>query len=795
MRCVSPKACPRTRKEMVVQRKVARGRTNLPTIKPRTRSTRRILIIPAETARTIIRTSQLPLTAAVMVVIVGVAAEVGVAEATMEVEEVTRGRTSPFVTPHSDYNQISTVTTVPRAEVPVGGRLSLFVHQWREITSDVWTLEVVGKGYRLEFIGSPPLNSLYVTTSGGTNCPIKEEVKKLLLKGAVRTVSRREDMRGFYSHFFLRPKKTGGLRPILNLRPLNQHLTAESFRMDHLGNIVPDLQVGLWAISIDLTDAYLHIPIWEGHQHFLRFALSPEEVLQFLVLCFGLKSAPRVFTKIVLILGAFLRKRGFQIYMYLDDWLLVHKDRSILVSQAQDLVNLTLRLGFLINWEKSDLIPKQMFNYLGVRFDLRKGLQFPSEERVVKLLEAIQDLRLHQGGPVALWLRTLGIMVSCIHIIPWARLRLRPIQLYLLAKWKPSSRDLKVFLAVNQFIEPHLQWWTDSTNVLKGSPIKSPNPQIVMETDACTDWGWGGYVVGGAFAQGKWSPAEKVKHINWLELMAVWNCLQVLEQSVKGKAILVRSDNTTVVSYINKMGGTHSPQMCYLLWDVMLWCQKRDITIKAVHLAGIHNSMADSLSRKRVSPLEWELEKGVVKRIFGVFGKPHIDLFASKVNKQINSYCSWNSDPEALAVDALAMSWDRVWGYAFPPIVLIPKVLEKIQQHGCRIILIAPAWPKRSWYVKLLNLLYDKPLWLGSQDDLLTQDRGRVCHQNPDIFQLAAWPLSGEITERKAFTRRLPNFLPNQSDLTQDPSTKADLKNMWAGVREGKLIHFDQILQ
>ncbi|CAC5424495.1 unnamed protein product [Mytilus coruscus] len=64
---------------------------------------------------------------------------------------------------------------------------------------------------------------------------------------------------------------------------------------------------------------------------------------------------------------------------------------------------------------------------------------------------------------------------------------------------------------------------------------------------------------------GIWPKSYQPKHINWLELKAVQLALQEAVQMVKDKNILIRSDNTIVISYINKQGGTYSPELCYLL--------------------------------------------------------------------------------------------------------------------------------------------------------------------------------------------------------------------------------------
>ena len=51
------------------------------------------------------------------------------------------------------------------------------------------------------------------------------------------------------------------------------------------------------------------------------------------------------------------------------------------------------------------------------------------------------------------------------------------------------------------------------------------------------------------------------------------------------KTVLVATDNSTVVAYINKQGQTHSAEMCALLWKIMTWCHYQ-ITLKARHIPG-----------------------------------------------------------------------------------------------------------------------------------------------------------------------------------------------------------------
>ena len=92
------------------------------------------------------------------------------------------------------------------------------------------------------------------------------------------------------------------------------------------------------------------------------------------------------------------------------------------------------------------------------------------------------------------------------------------------------------------------------------------------------------------------------------------------------------------------------------------------------------------------------MHKVVVQTLFQIWGVPLIDLFASKEKKQI-------PHQDALAIDALSISWEGKFAYVYPPIYLIPKVLQHMEQFRWQNILIAPKRPRMHWYPDLLKFL------------------------------------------------------------------------------------------
>ena len=135
-------------------------------------------------------------------------------------------------------------------------------------------------------------------------------------------------------------------------------------------------------------------------------------------------------------------------------------------------------------------------------------------------------------------------------------------------------------------------------------------------------------------------------------MKAVKNCLQHFQLHIQNQNVLIRSDNTTVCQYINRQGGAKLTQLCNLTMRLWEYTIAHKVTLKAVHIMGNKNILADILSRQRVLVTEWSLSISVVEKLFQIWGKPMIDLFATIENKKAPLFCSWIHHPEAYAMDA-----------------------------------------------------------------------------------------------------------------------------------------------
>ena len=332
----------------------------------------------------------------------------------------------------------SEVSLVMCPEIPVGGRLSHFLQNWQNITTDKWILSIIKSGYKLEFFQKPYWTGIKKTIVAPENLDTFEtEINTLVEKNVIEKVEFPQSLTGFYSTLFLVPKKNGKMRMVTNLKPLNSFLKKIHFKMDTMQKVINLVKPKDWAISLDLSDAYLHVPIFQKHRQYMRFCVQ-NQCYQWKTMCFGPTCAPRIFTKIVSVVAAYLRAQNIRMAVYLDDWLIVNQEKKQLILDRKRCLDLLVSLGFMINKEKSTLIPSQTVTYLGGVFQLDKGLVFPTLERINKLQMLIQNLYMGNYAIALDFLRILGVMASCIELIPNARLHMRPIQLHLMSFLKSN---------------------------------------------------------------------------------------------------------------------------------------------------------------------------------------------------------------------------------------------------------------------------------------------------------------------------------------------------------------------
>ena len=192
-------------------------------------------------------------------------------------------------------------------ESQVGARLADFAPHWRSLLGNCRATGIVEDRVGIAFQQRPQLTHQSISfRTRNSRQDLQQAVDALLMKGAIERVTNMKSL-GFCSRLFLVPKKTGDLRPVIDLSTLNRHMVVPHFKMETQGSVRSAIRSQEWKVSIDIRDAYLHVPMHQAVCKYLRFVVN-KKVYQFTCLPFGLATSPREFTKLLRPVVSLLRQ-------------------------------------------------------------------------------------------------------------------------------------------------------------------------------------------------------------------------------------------------------------------------------------------------------------------------------------------------------------------------------------------------------------------------------------------------------------------------------------------------------
>ncbi|KAJ8983767.1 hypothetical protein NQ317_006099 [Molorchus minor] len=528
------------------------------------------------------------------------------------------------------------------------------------------------KGYKIPFSNTPPEFT--------ANLPILSEketsardlvISELISSGAV---SKCKPHRGqFVSSSFLRDKSNGKKRFILNLKRLNTHVDTPHFKMDDYRTVSKLMAKDSYMTTIDLKDAYFLIPIAKEHRKFLRFE-HRGHMFEFSCLPFGLSSAPYCFTKLLKPVMELLRSEAISCVNYLDDFILFGDTAEQCDKHTKFAIRLLTRLGF--NFDSQ-----------------QQRLNLPNEKRLM-ILKQTHALQVEPFCKIRDLARVLGLLVSACPAVRYGWLYTKTLERDKYLALQKSNANYDAKMQISSLGKSDLNWW--EKNILTTyNTIQTDSYDIEIFTDSSLT-GWGA-VCQGQSTHGWWTTLDKKEHINVLELKAIFYGLRCFVGKTNTN-VLVRTDNTTALSYINRMGSVQHTHLNTLARKIWQWCEKREIRVFASYISSSDNWMADKESRTLSTDTEWSLSHHYFDKIVEKFGCPDIDIFATSINTKCERYISWKRDPYAITTDAFTVCWNKEYFYAFPPFALVLRSIQKIINEKAEGILVSSTSPMEGTY-------------------------------------------------------------------------------------------------
>lgn len=663
--------------------------------------------------------------------------------------------------------------------------------EWKKITSDSWVLDTV-QGYKINFEQVPVQLNIpnQIKFSEIEKTLIDQEVNKMLKEGAIEFSTHENGE--FISNLFLVPKPNGTFRPVINLKHLNEYVHYDKFKQETFAFVLELIQPNDWFISLDLRSAYWSIPIHQDCKKFLKF-LWQDQLYAFVCLPFGISSAPFVFTKTLKPAYASFRKLGIRCSYYIDDSIGMNNDRKLCKSNAELMIKTLESLGFIINDEKSVVEPVQRITYFGFVIDSELFKIFLPEDKIQKIKSMGVNLSSKKFISIRELASFIGLIISSFDAVLEGPLHYRTLERFKVQALQKNP-DFNSTVQLNPAGLIEINWWIENVQNKHGKKIRQNPITLWIQTDA-SNAGFGSYCVEEKLStNGRWSIKESKNHINFLELLAIFFALKSWISDKHDIHVGIQSDSMVAIAYINDFGGMANTTLDHLAKNIWEFCLARNVFITAYHIPGKNNVEADFFSRHFSDSTEWMLKKKIFSRLITQLVRPNIDLFASRLNCQLEMYVSWMPDPNAFATNAFSLNWTKFTPYIFPPFCLMGAILNKIREDNVeQALIVCPFWTNQIWFPSLLQCMISLPIRLPRHKDILKLPHNDTQHPMGKKLQLIGTVVSGNPLLIEAFHRRLRKASSTAGDQAQESSIHQLGRNGLCGVTSNIEIPFVQL--
>jgi len=623
---------------------------------------------------------------------------------------------------------------------------------WRTAGASPQVLEWIARGARCEWMRGPPPPYDHGVSLAGPGAMtaqqsefLEKEVARCFGTGAWEQAP--ADERTHICRVHLVPKKTPPGEPqkwrvVVDLRPTNAFCRPKSCKYETLRVLQRLARRGDWMVSFDMQDGYHCVAIDESHRRYMTFALppapgsppgSPPRYIRCAALPFGWSASPLIFTKVMRVMVRMLRApaaatferlrrqtasgraailrlgrrgdpwvRGMRVLPYVDDFLCLAATRAEALRCRERVTYVLDRLGLTRHPDKGFWEPCQRLEHLGLEVDTEAGLFLIPPAKLKELMRqagALLATAAKEGR--LLRVRTLAAFVGYAQSVelacPAARFYLRALHdvMATRANWEARVRLSRQAIR-------DLRWWRHIATADVSRAIWRPPTDRTLHTDA-SRLAWGGVLDGTVPAQGFWRGRDRGRHINYLELMAVYLSLERFEGELQGSSVLLWEDNQTIVQVLTNRT-TRSPELMHLLRKVWQLIDFAGITLTVRWIASKDNVLADALSRG--SPFDdLTLTDEAWRELEWRWGPHTIDRYATAETARVAAFNSLLPEAGSAGAAALAQEWMGENNYVFPPPAELPRIAQLLQERpAVAATLVVPHWPAQAWFQQLADV-------------------------------------------------------------------------------------------
>ncbi|GIQ87488.1 hypothetical protein KIPB_009533, partial [Kipferlia bialata] len=613
----------------------------------------------------------------------------------------------------------------------VVGSMSRAWRGWMGAGASKTVCNILRYGAPLRLFATPPPSSHITPPSE----EVLKEVEGMVQNGVIERVESAQVTVGLF--LVNKPKAPGEYRPIVDMRYTNRYMERQRFRLMAFQALEALRPKGWPFMRVDLRKGYWQILIRPQDRQFTGIRVGGITYVH-RALCFGASVAPITFQTVTEELARLVvREAGVGVVIvYLDDFLLLAPTERELLLLRRVFDRICERCGAVLALDKSDAEPRYRGVWLGTGVDTREGTFFVDPDKAASLLALLRPM-------VAAGSTTQGKLRSLLGKLTFCHRAYAPALVHtklLLSLLSRGERDSTKVSFQPQHISRLHHW----IRTLKGGASRSfmtPPFTAVITTDAATGEGDRPAGMGGQLRIGDtvlsfsepFPDSHSGAHINVLEAKAILRAVTLWSPKLRGRGVIIRSDNSTAVHCINR-GGSRAPRVQEVVEDIWQKAASIDCRFVARHVAGQLNVGADIASRFRI--LEGSTPEGVIQQLEVRWGTLEVDRFAALDNHRFRLF-------QTREEDALAWDWRGWRNFVAPPWAMLGEVVTAVagwvrpipfsqspisesedtlvpQHHldSSVAVLLTPMWERQPWFAHLLRLAVD---WV----DLEVQDGGK----------------------------------------------------------------------
>lgn len=368
--------------------------------------------------------------------------------------------------------------------------------------------------------------------------------------------------------------------------------------LDYALAIIAKLGKGTFISKSDVKSAFYNLPIHPQDYNLLGFTWE-DQFYYFKVAAMGCSSSCRSFELLSTSLQWILQQY-FQVNYVshiLDDFMFFHKDKDQCLLSLASFHALSKDINLPINHQKT-IYPTTLTVLHGIEVDTIKMEARLPKEKIIKACELLEPLTRRRTVTLHELQQVIGTLNFACRVVAPGRCFLRRIIDLTIGLKRPTHHR-----NITKEARKDISAWLFFLNQYNGvSIIPQPTWTDSRILRLFTDSSNLGYaaVLQSQWFQGKWPQDWTVTHggknIALLELVPIVLAIQHWAKSLSGQRILLMCDNEALVYIINKQSSKLS-EIMNLVRQLVVACMLHNIIIRAKHIPGVDNIIADRLSR------------------------------------------------------------------------------------------------------------------------------------------------------------------------------------------------------